>query len=68
VITSHGVRGDAPGIPPDAGLVVTPGVVVAVLPDLGPITLPTGPPTRQSGDFEDPARIVAAICAALSGP
>lgn len=66
VITSYGVRGDAPGIPPDAGRVVTPGVVVAIVPDIGPITLPTGPPVAQSGNFEDPARIIAAICAALS--
>jgi hypothetical protein len=66
VITSYGVRGDAPGIPPDAGRVVTPGVVVAVVPDVGPITLPTGPPVAQSGNFEDPARVVAAICAALA--
>jgi hypothetical protein len=66
VITSLGVRGNAPGIPPDAGRIVTPGVVVAIVPDLGPITLPTGPPVRQSGNFEDPADIVAAICAALS--
>jgi hypothetical protein len=67
VITSYGVRGDAPGIPPDAGRIVTPGVVVAIVPDLGPITLPTGPPIAQSGNFEDPAHIIAAICAALSG-
>ena len=67
VITSYGVRGDAPGIPPDAGRVVTPGVVVAIVPDVGPITLPTGPPVAQSGNFEDPADIIAAICAALSG-
>jgi hypothetical protein len=66
VITSYGMRGDVPGIPPDAGRVVTPGVVVAIVPDIGPITLPTGPPVAQSGNFEDPARIVAAICAALS--
>src|SRR5262245_8644323 len=65
VITSHGVRGNAPGIPPDAGRVVSPGVVVAI--DGGPITLPTGPPVSQTGNFEDPARIVAAICAALGG-
>jgi hypothetical protein len=65
VITSTGVRGDAPGIPPDAGRVVSPGVVVDVIPDLGPITVPTGPPVSQTGNFEDPAVIVAAICAAL---
>ena len=67
VITSYGVRGDAPGIPPDAGRVVSPGVVVAIEPGLGPITLPTGPPVSQTGNFEDPATIVAAICAALAG-
>jgi len=67
VITSYGVRGDAPGIPPDAGRVVSPGVVVAIVPDVGPITLPTGPPVEQSGNFEDPGQIVAAICAALAG-
>jgi hypothetical protein len=66
-ITSLGVRGDAPGIPPDAGRVVTPGVVVAIVPGLGPITLPTGPPVSQSGNFEDPAKIVASICAGLAG-
>jgi hypothetical protein len=66
-ITSLGVRGDAPGIPPDAGRVVTPAVVVAIDPDVGPVTLPTGPPVSQSGHFEDPAAIVDAICAALSG-
>jgi hypothetical protein len=66
VITSYGVRGDAPGVPPDAGRVVTPGVVVAIVPDIGPITLPTGPPLAQSGNFEDPGHIVAVICAALS--
>jgi hypothetical protein len=66
VITSYGVRGDAPGIPPDAGRVVMPGVVVALVPDVGPITLPAGPPVAQSGNFEDPARVVAAICAALA--
>jgi hypothetical protein len=67
VITSLGVRGDAPGIPPDAGRVVSPGVVVAIVPDLGPITLPTGPPVAQTGNFEDPATIVEAICSALGG-
>jgi hypothetical protein len=67
VITSYGVRGDAPGIPPDAGRVVTPGVVVDIVPGVGPITLPTGPPVSQTGNFEDPTRVVAAICAALSG-
>jgi hypothetical protein len=67
VITSLGVRGDAPGIAPDAGRVVAPGVVVAVIPDVGPITLPSGPPLSQSGNFEDPTRVVAAICAALAG-
>jgi hypothetical protein len=67
VITSLGVRGDAPGIPPDAGRVVSPGVVVAMVPDLGPITLPTGPPVAQTGNFEDPATIVGAVCAALAG-
>ena len=66
VITSNGVRGDAPGIPPDAGRVVMPGVVVALVPDVGPITLPSGPPVAQSGNFEDPERVVAAICAALA--
>lgn len=66
IMTSYGVRGDAPGIPPDAGRVVTPAVVVAIIPEVGPITLPTGPPIAQSGNFEDPARIVAAICAALT--
>jgi hypothetical protein len=66
VITSLGVRGDAPGIPPDAGRVVSPGVVVAVQ-DGVPITLPTGPPISESGNFEDPADIVAAICTALAG-
>jgi hypothetical protein len=68
VITSLGVRGDAPGIPPDAGRVVSAGVVVAIVPDLGPITVPTGPPVTQTGNFEEPATIVAAICAALAGP
>jgi len=67
VITEHGVRGDAPGIPPDAGRVVSPGIVVAIIPGLGPITLPTGPPISKTGNFEDPAAIVAAICAALGG-
>ena len=67
VITSLGVRGDAPGIPPDAGRIVSPGVVVDIVPELGPITLPTGPPVSQNGNFEDPTRIVAAICAALGG-
>jgi hypothetical protein len=67
LITSRGVRGDAPGIPPDAGRVVSPGVVVAIVPDVGPITVPTGPPVSQTGNFEDPARIVEAICAALAG-
>jgi hypothetical protein len=67
VITSLGVRGDAPGIPPDAGRVVSPGVVVGIAPGLGPVTLPTGPPVAQAGNFEDPAAIVEAICAALSG-
>jgi hypothetical protein len=66
VISSLGVRGDGPGIPPDAGRVVSPGVVVAIIPDAGPITLPAGPPVSQTGNFEDPARIVAAICAALA--
>ena len=66
VITSLGVRGDAPGIPPDAGRVVMPGVVVDIVPDVGPITLPTGPPIAQSGNFEDPERVVEAICAALA--
>jgi len=65
VITSVGVRGDAPGIPPDAGRVVSPGVVLAVIPELGPITVPTGPPVSQTGNTEDPAVVVAAICAAL---
>ena len=65
VITSYGVRGDAPGIPPDAGRIVTPGIVVAIVPDVGPITLPAGPPTAVSGNFEDPARVIDAICAAL---
>jgi hypothetical protein len=67
LITSLGVQGDAPGIPPDAGRVVTPGVVVDVQPGLGPITLPTGPPVSQSGNFEDPSMIVDAICSALAG-
>ena len=67
VITSLGVRGDAPGIPPDAGRIVTPAVVVAIDPDIGPIPLPTGPPVSQSGNFEDPPAIVDAICAALAG-
>jgi hypothetical protein len=68
VITSLGVRGDAPAIPADAGRVVTPGAVVAFDPDLGfPIAVPTGPPISQSGNFEDPVTIVAAICAALAG-
>lgn len=66
VIASHGVRGDAPGIPPDAGRVVWPGLVLDIVPDLGPITLPTGPPVSQSGNFEDPSVIVAAICATLA--
>src|SRR5262245_39237559 len=66
VITSHGVRGDAPGIPPDAGRIVMPGVVVDLIPGVGPITLPTGPPLSASGHFEDPARVVAAVCAALT--
>jgi hypothetical protein len=66
LITSYGVRGNAPGIPPDAGRIVAPGVVVAVVPDVGPITVPTGLPVTQSGNFEDPARVVAAICAALA--
>jgi hypothetical protein len=66
VITSNGVRGDAPGIPPDAGRVVSAGVVIAIDPDLGPITLPTGPPVSETGHFEDSATIVAAICAALN--
>src|SRR5262245_13042026 len=35
VITSHGVRGDAPGIPPDAGRIVIPGVVVDLIPASG---------------------------------
>ena len=48
VITSYGVRGDAPGIPPDAGRVVSSGVVVAIEPGLGPITLPTGPPVDDT--------------------
>jgi hypothetical protein len=42
-------------------------VVVAIVPDLGPVTLPTGPPLSQTGNVEDPAAIVDAICAALSG-
>jgi hypothetical protein len=67
VITSNGVRGDAPGIPPDAGQVVTPGVVIDIIPDLGPITVPTGPPISQHGHFEDPEAIVEAICTALAG-
>jgi len=67
VITSTGVRGDAPGIPPDAGRVVTPGVVVAIIPDVGAIVVPTGPPISQTGNFEDPATVVAAVCAALGG-
>lgn len=66
VITSLGVHGDAPGIPPDAGRVVSPGVVVAILSDLGPITLPTGPRVAQTGNFEDSATIVEAICDALA--
>jgi hypothetical protein len=66
IITEYGVRGDAPGIPPDAGRIVTPGVIVAIDPDFGPIPLPIGPPLAQSGNFEDHARILAAICAALS--
>ncbi|HET7807048.1 MAG TPA: hypothetical protein VFK71_01035 [Gaiellaceae bacterium] len=66
VITSTGVRGDAPGIPPDAGRIVTPGLVVAVIPDVGAIVVPTGPPVSQTGHFEDPATVVAAICAALA--
>jgi len=59
------VRGDAPGIPPDAGRVVSPGTVVDVVPGLGPITIPAGPPMSQTGHFEDPSDVVAAICAAL---
>jgi hypothetical protein len=66
VITEVGVRGDAPGIPPDAGRRVTPGLVMDVVPDLGPITIPTGPPVSQTGHFEDHATILAAICAALT--
>jgi hypothetical protein len=67
VITALGVRGDAPGIPPDAGRIVSPGVVVDLVPELGPITLPTGPAVSQQGNVEDPTRIVAAICTALAG-
>jgi len=66
LITSVGVRGDAPGIPPDAGRVVMPGLVIDVVPDVGPITIPTGPPVSQTGHFEDHATILAAICAALA--
>jgi hypothetical protein len=66
LITSNGVRGDAPGIAPDAGRVVWPGVVVDVIPDLGPITVPTGPPLSQHGHFEDAGDITAAVCAALA--
>ena len=67
VISSYGVRGDAPGIPPDAGRVVSAGVVVDIVPGIGPLTLPTGPPVAHTGHFEDPAAIVTAICSALSG-
>jgi len=67
VIVSNGVRGDAPGIPPDAGRVISPGVVVDIQPDGGPITLPTGPPVSETGNFEDSEAIVAAICAGLRG-
>jgi len=66
VITSVGVRGDAPGIPPDAGRVVTPGVVVAIIPELGPITVPIAPPVSQTGSTEDPPLVVTAICGALA--
>lgn len=67
VITSVGVRGDAPGIPPDAGRVVTPGVVLAIIPEFGPITVPIGPPVSQTGNTEDPAVVLAAVCGALAG-
>jgi hypothetical protein len=67
LITSVGVRGDAPGIPPDAGRVVTPGVVLAIIPGLGPITVPIGPPVSQTGNVEDPAAVIAAICDVLAG-
>jgi hypothetical protein len=48
LITSDGIRGNAPGVPADAGRLVTPGVVVAFDPLLGfPITVPTGLPSRR---------------------